>query len=71
MHRLDRQAKIQQMQAELQETDHILVRFLEDLILLLVNKDVLQLKDIPREIRAIIAKRKELRMHLNMLLQED
>ena len=71
MHRLDRQAKIQQMQAELQETDHILVRFLEDLILLLVNKGVLQLKDIPREIRAIIAKRKRLRLELNTLLQED
>ena len=67
---IDAKLRLKHIYKELEESDRILVRFIEDLIVLLVKKNVLERSEIPKVVIEGAIKRQKLRKELATLKVE-
>jgi hypothetical protein len=63
---IDAKVKIKQIQNELNESDKIIIRFLEDLLVILIRKGIISESDIPK----IVSQKFITRQHLRKELKE-
>ena len=68
---LDRKIRIKNIVDELHESDATLIRYMEDLVLLLIQKKVLSQQDVPSIVQRRIVARRKLRAEMDELLKES
>jgi hypothetical protein len=64
---IDAKVKIKQIQNELNESDKIIIRFLEDLLVILIRKGIISESDIPKIVSQKFITRQNLRKELKEL----
>jgi hypothetical protein len=67
MSELTDRTRINEIHENLDNSDKILVRYIEDLIVILMRKDILKLQEIPETIRDTVTYRKKLRIEMQEL----
>ena len=68
---LDRKIRIKNIIDELHESDATLIRYMEDLVLLLIQKKVLSSQEVPGIVQRRIVARRKLRAEMDELLKES
>lgn len=68
---IDRKIRIKNILDELHESDATLIRYMEDLVLLLIQKKVLSSQEVPSIVQRRIVSRRKLRAEMDELLKES